>query len=417
MPRLSQVIGGQTVLTAMKQYLTNLSKREEDAIPEWRQYHTIYISNPLTPICYDTHNKDIKRIRDAAGITGKRAVTHFHRSDKPSHAIENNVNTRDIESAVGWHLTSEGQKTYLKGALVTPFVLAAGKWKDSESFFCSWESDGKDIPDRLLSKVFAGLDDITAMITQLEGNGKVEVNLAAEKNTVEVFTYLRKVFLEDAVYLLDLYPDWPVYSYHPVFKDPLWAVYKAAETERVASRHKQFVAGTTIGQLSHGLRELKTLLHPPKKQKRTMAAPTFTEEDIQAAVDAMAVDEPKPFVEEPTDIMKAYKQHTDIWQNEARLDWTPWFGPNAKVNGSRYTKCVDMYKYIDALVDAGKDAREVVEKLVKVAAALKVSQSCLVKNIFYFYHHPPSPTATHQPLFSQQHIEATFATCGLPLPV
>ena len=124
MPTLLQVVGGRTVLTAIDRYLSKLIEWEETApmpVPEWRKYHTVFISDPLSPICYDTHNKDVKRIRDLAGITGKRAVTHFHRSDKASDALENSVNTRDIESAVGWHLTSEGQKTYLKGALVTGF--------------------------------------------------------------------------------------------------------------------------------------------------------------------------------------------------------------------------------------------------------------------------------------------------------
>ena len=215
MPTLLQVVGGRTVLTAIDRYLSKLIEWEETApmpVPEWRKYHTVFISDPLSPICYDTHNKDVKRIRDLAGITGKRAVTHFHRSDKASDALENSVNTRDIESAVGWHLTSEGQKTYLKGALVTGFVLPAAKWKDANSFFCSWESDGKDIPNQLLSKVFTGLDDILEKLDNTEPS----LNIESERNTCEVFVYLRKVFLEDAVYLIDLYPDWPVYRHHPV---------------------------------------------------------------------------------------------------------------------------------------------------------------------------------------------------------
>lgn len=389
----------------MDRYVSSLlDDDEEDLLPEWRKYHTVYITDPLSSICYDTHNKDVKRIRDLAGITGKRAVTHFHRSDKASHAIENNVNTRDIESAVGWHLTSEGQKTYLKGALVTDFVMKAGKWKDSDSFFCSWESSGEDIPARLLSKVFCGLDNIITNISKAS-KAKAEL-LESEKNTCEVFVYLRKVFLEDAVYLIDLYPDWPVYRHHPVFKDPLWPVYKAAETDRVAARYSKFMADTPIGQIK---RLLSSSSSPSnKKQKTTL----FTDEQIQAAADAMQIDElaAMPFVLEPTDILAAYIQYNTIWKLQPRLNWKEWFGNDAKVNGTRYAKCVDIYKYIDS---QQQPPESTITLLVSVAAALKVSQSCLVKNVFYFYKHPPNTGAVHQPLFTNDHIVATFQACGL----
>ena len=394
----------------MDRYLTKLIKWESapSPVPEWREYHMVFITDPLAPICYDTHNKDVKRIRDQADITGKRATTHFDRSNKASDAIENSVNTRDIESAVGWHLTSEGQKTYLTGALVTSFVLSAAKWKDADSFLCSWESDGTDIPDRLLSKVFTGLYDIITNINKLQKKHDLE----SEKNTCEVFTYLRKVFLEDAVYLIDLYPDWPVYRHHPVFKDPLWTVYKAAETERVAERHKRFMAATTIGQI-------ESLIRPraPKKPN-AIATTTFTDEEIQAAADSLATDEYKtmPFVLEPTDILAGYTQYTTVWMKQPRLNWKEWFGPNAKVNSSRYNKVVDMYKYIDHNTSTSPaTAESVVARLVKVAADLKVTQACLVKNIFYFYKHPPSPTAHHQPMFTKDRIEATFLANGFTM--
>ena len=243
--------------------------------------------------------------------------------------------------------------------------------------------------------------------------------MESEKNTCEVFTYLRKVFLEDAVYLYDKYPDWPVYRDHPVFKDPLWLVYKASETERVASRHNKFLADIPMGQLSHqGLRSLKKL---SKKNKTVeLAQPTFTEDDIQAAVDAMQTDEfaDMPFVLEPTDILAGYTQYLDIWKQQPRLNWKEWFGPNANVNSTRYSKIVDMYKYIDILVadeTGGMKLDSISRALVSIAADLKVTQSCLVKNIFYFYKHPPHSTAVHQPLYPPSHIEAAFATHGLQL--
>lgn len=62
---------------------------------------------------------------------------------------------------------------------------------------------------------------------------------ASAVEVLKLMIHLRKVFLEDAVYRRDKYPDFPVYK-HRVFSSPSWKIYAQAEKLRVVAREQEW---------------------------------------------------------------------------------------------------------------------------------------------------------------------------------
>ena len=62
---------------------------------------------------------------------------------------------------------------------------------------------------------------------------------ASAVEVLRLVIHLRKVFLEDAIYRREKYPEFPAYK-HKVFNSPLWSSYVTDEKKRVAAREQEW---------------------------------------------------------------------------------------------------------------------------------------------------------------------------------
>lgn len=387
----------------------------------WRQYHLVFVRDPLKPICYDTHNTDVHRLRNYASVEGKLATTHLSRTDRACHIIEAGGATKDVETAGGWGLASEGQKTYLPGGLSAAVILSLAGWKDADSFFCAWEGNEADIYRELKNLVFPRIDRIYNLIGRASKfaseNPKVlsEDDWLPESMMCETYMYLRKVFIEDAVYMRPNAMDWPAYRDHPVFDHPLWPIYAAEENDRVKSRLAKFHSETNTGMLK-GLRNILLEKGDGDVGTSQNKKRKYSDADIQSLAAALSKDTSKmPSVLEPDNLYMAYTQFKEVWEVQDHMEWSVWF-PFDTSSKSRYHKCSDTYRYINTCITTmSTDAKTVVDKLGHVAKALNVCMRDLVKNCFYFAYNPPkSADVKRGPKCTRTDLNAALVAVGLP---
>jgi hypothetical protein len=185
---------------------------------------------------------------------------------------------RSIETAGGWGLKSEAQKTYVTGALVSSVLLPLAGWDNNKnSYFCSWESNVTTIYPELVATVFPELDNIGRKVMTVKKFATTYPTFVSDDDymceylTLKCYQYYRKVYIEDAAILQPKYPDWPAYKSHKLFLYPSWRIYIIEESSRVHERAAAYHAGTTDGKLA----ELKELISngntkttkTPKKRK------------------------------------------------------------------------------------------------------------------------------------------------------
>jgi hypothetical protein len=117
-----------------------------------------------------------------------------------------------------WHTTATD--VYTRSAVKTGPLLASCGWADTDKYMCWWEpeqeSERDTIPASLLDMVLPGLDNVAALAAERYNTYGLDFSAVRVTQTLQ---YLRRVFLEDAVYKRPLYPDFPAYR-HEVFMDP-----------------------------------------------------------------------------------------------------------------------------------------------------------------------------------------------------
>lgn len=261
-----QVRRGDTVLTAIETYVDDLAEWIKGGCegtkpePKWRYYKMFPSKTDITVgLSYITHREDVIRLRSHAGVTNKGAVTHLERIEEVCKALEADEDIRNVETAGGWRLQTEAQKTYGKGALVSSVLMRFAGWEGGkDGYACAWEGAKTDIYPELLATVFPNLDTIGSKIIAIKEFSLSEVNTEfkvitvndwyPEYLTLKAFDYYRQVFIEDAVYMQSKYPTWPAYETHPLFNHELWPIYASEEKIRVSNRTNKYFAVTPEGK-------------------------------------------------------------------------------------------------------------------------------------------------------------------------
>jgi len=438
----STLMALQKYMTATKEWIKAGKPKNTKPTPEWKRHYLFYGINPQRQISYSTHRSDVERLRDAAGISGKGASVHLSRSDIHSKLMEKGMPLLDIQGFGHWGSHTEAVETYLKAAFPAGTTAVIADWDDLKSYNCSWEGNIKDIPSELQNQVFTGCDDILKMAHKANRVTNTH-DYDAEVIACEFYVYMRKVFLEDAVYKHDRYAEvFPAYK-HPVFNSTLWKIYKIEEANRVSMREAAFCNANPneiLKQIRDGILnpatksepvKTATKQKPPKKHTQgpnditKIAEALLDEEEEKAAQNVM------PNVLEPDDLHKSYQQYCDVWRKEKErsLNWEDWF-PLSVADKIRYHRCVNMYRYIythttkeeaeavEAATDSTKTKekeKDLIDKLYIAAKATKSNMREFVKNCIYFYYHPPKKTdKKHAPKHTQDDIDKIFKDVGLP---
>lgn len=179
-------------------------------------------------MAYDTHRQDYNAVMRAAEIEGKSKVTHMDRPDAACDMIERaNRDFSDVGLYFGWHHDVAADK-YLKASFKTGPMLDAAGWESAKEFYAWQVGEEDDIPKELLEAVMPELNELFELALEVgEDRSAIEV--------LKTLLLLRVVFLQEAVYLRALYPQFPAFK-HPVFKLPQWKQYAADEERRVEER-------------------------------------------------------------------------------------------------------------------------------------------------------------------------------------
>ena len=200
----------------------------------------VFASDPTQPVSYSTHLTGKTQAMDVAQVTGKRAKTHIDRSNVAFALLEGGQWMSDVALYQGWRNGSERGTAiynYINTSIKTGPMLLAHGWKNGTSSYTLWrQNDAKDIPAELLSQVFPGLDEMVELAK--ETYEKTKVDLSAVK-VLDVLRYVRQVFLEDAVSMRQLYPNFPAYK-HMVFDTEVWREWSKDEPKRITEREQVY---------------------------------------------------------------------------------------------------------------------------------------------------------------------------------
>jgi hypothetical protein len=374
-------IRGVPLFDLMKQDLINLECNNKDTYnPKWRQIYLLHGESYTQPLSYSRHNNDVHDIFKAAGVS-KAATTHVHRTDLICRQTEAGV--PHIESRIhqGFEHTTSTD-IYLRGGFNISAMLPAVGWESNKSYYCWWESDGHNIPIQLQQAVFPQLNAISRLAETLTD--------VSAKEVCKLLHYLRKVYIEDAIYRQPLYPEFPAYQ-HPIFMNGtlknLFINYTTDETMNIVARENEYKKKDAdiltkitnqeqhIQLLSNHIQSLTTSSPPPTKKQIHLEEPHLPLPSMPQIV---------------VDIRSLYDMYTNTWKDlfqkhlnyYKKCQWTKCFNKqDATINSKRWHMYKDFVCFIDNLCCIDKiKAFQVLESF---ANKHNLDHNKLVKKVFY----------------------------------
>jgi hypothetical protein len=371
----------------MREDLTNLQNKKVDEPykPKWRKLYLLHGESYSQPLSYSRHNNDVHDIFRATGIK-KAATTHLHRTDLICRQTESGVPHVESRIHQGFEHTTSTD-IYLRGGFNISAMLPAVGWEQEgnhpvhKSYFCWWESNGKDIPQELTDAIFPQLDAISRLAEGLSDVSAQEV--------CKLLRHLRKVYLEDAVYRQPLYPDFPAYQ-HPVFLNgslkTLFTNYSTREVNDNLSREQDYKKKdadilTKINNQEDNIQILTNHIKTLLDQSTTKTQTSFLEEPHL----------PLPSMPQiVVDIRSLYDMYNNNWRSlfqthinyYKKCQWTKCFNKqDAGINSKRWHMYKDFLYFMDNL---DKNDRVTSFKVLEsFAAKNNIDHNKLVKKIFY----------------------------------
>jgi hypothetical protein len=351
------------------------------------------------PMSYATHYKAIHAGFGAIGAVGKTAATHIYRSTLACDTLESGASFLDVGVFQGWYHDNAAD-AYLRGAFKADSMLRACGWEDGQdSFECWWEGCDADIPDGLRFNVLPGLDELFE-----EATSQYEATLR-DRSAVEflkVLLFLRRVFIEDAVFKRQQYPKFPAYQRHVLFSMAEWPEYCVGEMQRIMDREerafavqnqeqaqlsemiKTTVESTMRGVLTHVLQDIgvpKGASFARRHVKTDDAVPSNAPIELPKATEEL------PEIPEPSCLYTCYQ----VWQQQRAYFYStpqpPWkkrFGDRAATMKLRYSR---MRPYLTYLDRCGASARRAIDALDAFRCERKVAASVFIKQCFYHMEH------------------------------
>lgn len=382
-------IQGVPLLELMKKDLTYLNESTGIIFnykPKWRQIYLLHGESIFQPLSYSRHNNDVHDIFKASGIS-KAATTHLHRTDLICRQTEAGV--AHIESRIhqGFEHTTSTD-IYLRGGFNVSAMLPAVGWESEgahslhKSYFCWWESVGKNISTELQDAIFPELDAISRLAESLSD--------ISAKEVCKLLRHLRKVYLEDAVYRQPLYPDFPAYQ-HPVFLNGclknLFVGYSALEKEAVLSREQDYKKKdadilTKINNQEDNIQMLSNHIKSLLEQRPTKQINTRCLEEPHLPLPSMpqiVVNIRSLYDMWVNSWKQLFQKHTDYY---TKCQWTKCFNKkDAGINSKRWHMYKDFLYFMDNLDQNDKCiAYNVMESF---AIKNNLDHNKLIKKVFY----------------------------------
>jgi hypothetical protein len=365
-----------------------------------------------SPMSYATHHKSIHAAYDASDTHGKSAATHIYRPTVACDALESGAPFMDVGLYQGWYHDNAAD-VYLRGAFKTMMMLRANGWNDG--YRCWWEGNSEEhIPSPLTSRVFQGLDELVAFASTCYQETQ------CDRSSVEflrVLQYLRKVFIEDAVYKRPLYPEFSSYARHPIFHLPEWPEYCEQELRRVQQREKDGSEDMNPKRITELVQEtvactVRAALNDVMKDVRTSKAPREVPQN--APIELPKETNELPEIPEPSCLYTCYQ----VWQQQRSYFYStplpPWkkrFGDRAATMKLRYSRMRPFLMYLDR---CGASARRVIDALDALRSERKVGVSVFIKQCFYHLEFPLKDDCRKPPPILPHELRTHMEQEGLP---
>lgn len=369
-----------------------------------------------SPMAYSTHHKSIHAAYDASETQGKSAATHIYRSTLACDALESGVSFMDVGLYQGWYHDNAAD-VYLRGAFKTSMLLRANGWKDGR-YECWWDGGlDENVPRALSQTVFRGLD---AVVLQAAEQYQETQRDRSSVEFLRVLQYLRKVFIEDAVYKRPMYPHFSAYERHPIFHLPEWPEYCEAELHRVKQREGKGQQETNQDQITElvqktveaTVRDVMSDVIKNSNISRTHKMPREVPEN--APIELPKDKNDLPEIPEPTCLYTCYQ----IWQQQRSYFYStplpPWkkrFGERAATMKLRYSRMRPFLMYLDR---CGASARRVLDALEAFRSERKVGASVFIKQCFYHLEFPLKEDCRKPPPILPHELRARMEQDGLP---
>jgi hypothetical protein len=306
---------------------------------------------------------------------------------------------------------------YMRGSFHVAAMLPAVGWDNKDSFFCWWESSGRNIPQPLLDAVIPGLDRLSNFAKYVQQKVGGDASAVA---VCEVLKYLRGVYIEDAVYRQSKYPLFPAYQ-HVIFKFPplynIFIQYAVAERKAVYARQQQYMEkdanihyklnfqAQAMDSMSSKLLDLEVLLTSGGSSSgaaggSSSGAAGGSSKGAGVGNSSGAAGGnyyPLPALPDTIDDLFAFYTSWDsTWRGQindhkavfkAGCQWQQQFGEKpGKALGKRYHMYIDFLTFVDSFDK--ESVPQLLGDLVEFAQQHKLAFTKLVKKVFYHVARP-----------------------------
>ena len=201
---------------------------------------------------------------------------------------------------------------------------------------------------------------------------------ASAVEVLKLVIHLRKVFLEDAVYRREKYPDFPAYK-HKVFSSPLWSTYATEEKKRVEAREQEWKQKDAdllfkVNELQQGQVDTATALQGLHEKlehivQNGISVSTSTGANEQSppgsssGQSSVTADDVLPLPPLPK-VIADIREFYITWHNNCRhqyvvhkekhrmFKWKDVYGKHFQIYKQRYYKAESFLTFLDELDDA-----------------------------------------------------------------
>ena len=422
----------------------NATRRHVSAHPpEWYNLPLIPGRDVFHPISNGTHNKDTRATLMGANVTDKRKVTHLFRYSVLGNLLEGGVATGDAAIYQQW-ASGVMANTYARGCFTILAMLKAHGWEAKlDKFRCSWESATTSPPSPCLrDHVFPELDATEAECKDFWETHRLDRSAV---EVCKVLRYLRQVFLDDSVHHRPLYPDFPIYTRHPIFKkDALrdaWDAFAVAERVRCEEREALWDAADDVSPVlarflerqQAATQELQATMMRLQSVQSTCQKTIATDAELPPPGKVTPARAPAqehqtiPEMQDPhpsdlgrtyalwADAQGPYESVQEFFHRVKRPSWKNAFDPTlANTMKQRYHKMMPFFEYVDRAIAQGHDRARVVSVLQTIANGNAIDASVFVKQCVYYLSHSLGANVKRPPPLLPEALQDALRTHGLP---
>ena len=401
-------INGHPLFEVMEDDLRRGGEAAEEAtvvtVREWWKYKFVFgETNYTQEISYDTHYHNFKDIMRQVDPHGKKlAALYLQRHTVAMTNIQSGLPTVEVAKHQEWSTNevSSAMNNYTKTSVKTKVVMKSHGWSNKDTYTC-WRASGEgDIPAALLAAVFPGLDDLLVLAN--DHYAKTSTDLSAVE-FLKLLSYLRNVFLEDAITMQKRFPDFPAFQ-HPVFDLPEWAEWVSAEPSRITDRadawhvSKENPESTRMfvemQQQQRRMQETVAATHAMVESLKLGRSTTDPTDAHDAAASSQQGTQGVPSIKQVTSIRGAYmewdKNLRDYFKAHGKPEWSKTFKDGgSQKQKQRFAKIQCTCLYIDLVASQrrqhGVSSSDVIKQLQQTAKDMGVDEPTFVNLWMYMF--------------------------------